>query len=182
MSAGRSVPRCLNRAIPARKGPLSDFVNRLELRHGYGMTPFQQFCHVLADVVLMIHAAFIVFVVGGLVLIWVGGFRGWAFVRNLWFRAAHLAAIGVVVAESLSGVVCPLTVWEDKLRLLAGDQARSAGSSFIQDWVHRLIFFDLNERTFTIIYLGFFLAVALSLWLIPPRWPRRPAPGATPSS
>ena len=136
------------------------------------MTLIQWLCLALADVVLVVHAAFVAFVVVGLVLIWLGRFRDWAFVRNFWFRAAHLAAIGVVAAESLSEFVCPLTTWEDRLRLLAGGQQRYAGS-FIQHWLHRLIYFDLSERVFTIAYVAFFLAVVMSLWLIPPRWPRR---------
>ena len=136
------------------------------------MTLFQRLCLALADLVLVVHAVFVVFVVVGLVLIWVGRFRGWAFVRNFWFRTAHLAAIGVVAAESLSDFVCPLTTWENQLRLLAGGQQRYAGS-FIQHWLHQIIFFDLDERVFTLAYLTFLLAVALSLWLIPPRWSRR---------
>lgn len=120
----------------------------------------------------MIHAAFIAFVVIGLVLIWLGRLRGWSFVRNLWFRAAHVAAIGVVAAESIAGFVCPLTTWEDQLRLLAGGEVRYAGS-FLQHWLHRLIYFDLDESVFTGAYLGFLLAVVLTLWLVPPRWPRR---------
>jgi hypothetical protein len=136
------------------------------------MTLFQRLCLALADLVLVMHAAFVAFVVIGLVLIWVGRFRGWAFVRNVWFRAAHLAAMGVVAAESLAGLVCPLTTWENRLRLLAGGQQRYAGS-FIQHWLYPLIFFDLGEHVFTVAYLSFFLAVVLSFWLIPPRWPRR---------
>ena len=116
----------------------------------------------------MVHASFCAFVVVGLVMVWLGGWRGWAFVRNVWFRLAHLACIGVVVAESLLGIVCPLTILEDRLRLLAGGQTRYAGS-FIQEWVQRLIFFDLGERVFTVIYAVFFLAVVLSFWLVPPR-------------
>jgi len=136
------------------------------------MTLIQRIWLALADLVLVVHAAFVAFVVVGLVLIWVGRSRGWAFVRNIWFRAAHLAAIGSVAAESLMGFVCPLTTWEDRLRFLAGGQQRYAGS-FIQHWLHRLIFFDLDERVFTIAYVIFLLAVALSLWLIPPAWPHR---------
>ena len=137
------------------------------------MTLLQRLYLALADLVLVIHATFVAFVIVGLILIWIGWFRGWAFVRNFWFRMTHLAAIGVVTAESLSGFVCPLTTWEDRLRLLAGGQQRYAGS-FIQHWLHRLIFFDFNEGVFTLAYVVFFIAVALSLWLIPPRWPRRP--------
>lgn len=132
------------------------------------MTNAQRLYLVLADLTLIVHAAFVVFVIVGLLLIWIGRFRRWAFVRNVWFRLAHLAAIGVVAAESLAGCVCPLTTWEDKLRLLAGGKERYQGS-FIQHWLHRVMFFDLNEKVFTVVYAVFFLAVALSLWFVPPR-------------
>ena len=108
----------------------------------------------------------------GLGLIWVGRFRGWLFVRNFWFRVVHLAAIGMVAAESLSGFACPLTAGEDRLRLLAGGEQRYAGS-FIQHWLHQVIFFNLDESVFTIAYVAFFLAVALSFWWVPPRGPKR---------
>lgn len=143
------------------------------------MTPLQRFYLTLADAVLVLHAAFVAFVLVGLLLIWIGWARGWRFVRNPWFRAAHLAAIGVVVLESLAGWVCPLTTWENKLRLLAGDEQRYA-ESFMQHWLHRVMFFDLGERVFTFIYLTFFLVVALSLWLVPPVWARRPGQSTPP--
>ncbi|MBI3851346.1 MAG: DUF2784 domain-containing protein [Verrucomicrobia bacterium] len=136
------------------------------------MTSPQRFYLVLADLVLVVHAAFVAFVIIGLLLIWIGWLRHWVFVRNFWFRVTHLVAIGVVVAESVAGFVCPLTTWEDRWRLLAGGEERYQGS-FIQHWLHRVMFFDLSENVFTIIYLAFFLAVALGLWLVPPRWPRR---------
>ena len=62
-----------------------------------------------ADAVLVLHFLFIVFVVGGLVLVVVGNLRSWRWVNTWWFRLAHLAAIGVVVAEAWLGVMCPLT-------------------------------------------------------------------------
>jgi hypothetical protein len=136
------------------------------------VTPLQRFYLWLADGVLVIHAAFVGFVVFGLLLIWAGRFRGWHFVRNRWFRAVHLAAIGVVAAESLAGFICPLTTWEDRLRLLAGAEQRYAGS-FLQHWLHRVLFFEASPRIFTVGYLLFFLAVALSLWFVPPRWRKR---------
>lgn len=132
------------------------------------MTFLQRLYLVLADLVLVIHFLFVAFVVLGLLLIWIGWFRRWNFVRNFWFRVAHLAAIGVVAAESLIGFVCPLTTWEDKLRLLAGGEARYQ-ESFIQHWLHRVMFFDVSPRVFTIIYVVFFLLVILSLGFVPPR-------------
>ena len=71
---------------------------------------------VLADLVLIIHTSFIAFVVVGLVLIWVGYFRGWEWTRSWWFRGAHLLAIGYVVAQAFMGVTCPLTDLENALR------------------------------------------------------------------
>lgn len=135
------------------------------------MTNLQRLYLVLADLTLIVHAAFVAFVIVGLLLIWIGRFRHWVFVRNIWFRLAHLAAIGVVAAESTAGVVCPLTTWENRLRLLAGGEVRYQGS-FIQHWLHQVMFFDFHERVFTLAYVGFFLAVALSFWFVPPQWRR----------
>ena len=136
------------------------------------MTTLQRFYLFSADVVLVVHAAFVGFVVIGLLLIWIGHWCRWAFVRNFWFRLAHLAAIGVVAAEALAGFICPLTTWENQLRILAGGGRRYEGS-FIQHWLHQVIFFNFSERAFTIAYVVFFAVVALSLWRIPPRRPVR---------
>jgi hypothetical protein len=104
----------------------------------------------------------------GFVLIWIGYFRGWTFVRNIWFRAAHLAAMGYVALEAIAGLTCPLTAWEARFRVMAGQEERYEGS-FIQHWVHRLIFFDLPEWVFTIVYLSFFALFLLTFWIVRPR-------------
>ena len=69
-----------------------------------------------ADVLLLSHVLFVAFVVLGLALILVGKPLGWAWILNPWFRLAHLAAIGIVVLQSWTGVICPLTSWEMALR------------------------------------------------------------------
>lgn len=125
----------------------------------------------LADLILVTHFLFVAFVVGGLAAIWIGAALNWAWIRNFWFRAAHLGAIGFVVAESLVGALCPLTVLEDALR--QGDRPEA---SFIQRWVSRLLYYDLPERTFTVIYVVFGLIVALTSFYI------RPARRSGPSS
>jgi hypothetical protein len=70
----------------------------------------------LADAVLLLHLAVVLFVVGGLVLVWVGharrDTRGWGWVDRPWFRALHLLAIVVVVLQAWLGVTCPLTTLE----------------------------------------------------------------------
>ena len=69
------------------------------------------------------------------------------------------------------GFVCPLTTWENQLRLRAGGESRYQ-ESFIQHWLHQVLFFDLDEKVFTVLYVAFFLMVGLSLWFVPPRRPR----------
>lgn len=117
----------------------------------------------LADVILVVHFAFVLFVVGGFALILAGAALGWRWVRNSAFRYAHLAAIVFVAAEALVGMACPLTVWEHVLRRTSPD-----GPSFIAGWVSRLLYYNLPEWAFATAYVVFASAVAVTLWLIPP--------------
>ncbi|MCC7487009.1 MAG: DUF2784 domain-containing protein [Burkholderiales bacterium] len=121
----------------------------------------------LADLVLVIHFAFVLFVTGGLAATWIGAAAGWRWVRNRWFRAAHLAAIAFVAGESLAGVWCPLTVWEDALR------GRGSEKSFVARWIHRVMFHDFPEWVFTAAYVLFLAAVAATWWLVRPDRGRR---------
>lgn len=116
-----------------------------------------------ADAVLVVHFGVVLFVVGGLVLTWVGAPLGWRWVRNPWFRYGHVAAIAFVAAEALLGVACPLTVWEDMLR---GGQRPE---SFVGRWVRELLYYRAPEWVFTAIYLGWTAATLVTLRLVPPR-------------
>ncbi len=116
----------------------------------------------LADAILIFHFLFVLFVVGGLPAIWIGAWLKLDFVRNIWFRIIHLAAILFVVGESLFGIVCPLTIWEDNLRQLESD------SSFIQRWLHHILFYELPEGLLTIAYLLFAILIVATFLLIPP--------------
>lgn len=116
----------------------------------------------LADIVLIVHFAFVAFVVGGLALIWSGAALGWHWVRNFWLRIAHLGAILFVVVESLIGVICPLTVWEDALRGAREEK------SFVARWIHRILFYDFPEWVFAAAYVLFTIVVAATWWLVRP--------------
>ncbi len=116
----------------------------------------------LADVVLVVHFAFVAFVVGGLAAIWLGAAAGWRWVRNRTFRLAHLAAICFVAAEALFGVMCPLTVWEDALR------GRASEMGFIARWIRGVMFYELPLWVFTLAYVAFAAVVVLTFWLVPP--------------
>ncbi len=121
-----------------------------------------------ADAVVIVHFAYVAFVVVGLLAILLGlaWRRGWA--RNCWFRSLHLLAIVVVAAEAMCGITCPLTTWEQQLRTLAGETADRG--DFLADWVHRLMFFDAEPGVFTACYVLFGLVVLATFVLAPPRW------------
>lgn len=125
----------------------------------------------LADLILILHAAFICFVVFGLLLILLGGTLCWRWVRNRWFRATHFAAIALVVAQAWLGLVCPLTTLENYLRHKADQPGYEMG--FIADHVGRLIFFEAPGWVFSVCYTAFGLLVLAGIWLVPPKWRAR---------
>ena len=81
-----------------------------------------------ADAVLLLHLAFIIFVLlGGLLVAWKRG-----------FLLLHLPAIAWGLFVELSGRSCPLTHWENLLRRLAGSAGYQAG--FIEHYLLPLIY------------------------------------------
>ncbi|MBL8350350.1 MAG: DUF2784 domain-containing protein [Burkholderiaceae bacterium] len=124
----------------------------------------------LADAVLVLHFAIVVFVIGGLVLIVTGNRLGWGWVNRLGFRLAHLVAIAVVVLQSWLGIDCPLTTLESWLRMQAGTAGYQ--QSFIEHWVQRLLYYSAPGWVFATAYTLFGALVAASWWYFPPR--RRP--------
>lgn len=127
----------------------------------------------LAELVLVTHVGFVVFVVVGLLLILIGGFAGWRWVLNPWFRGAHLAAIGLVVLQSWMGMICPLTILEMSLREKAG--VATYGGSFISHWLQSLLFYDAPPWAFVVCYTLFGLVVIGSWLKFRPRPFRKPA-------
>ncbi len=121
----------------------------------------------LADAVLLVHFAIVLFVVAGLLLIVVGNALNWRWVNGWWFRALHLLAIGIVVFESWLGIECPLTTLENWLRIQAG-QGEYQGS-FIQHWVHGILFYQAQPWVFALAYTVFAFAVVVAWWRWPPK-------------
>ena len=122
---------------------------------------------VLADALLLLHAGVVLFVVGGQALVLAGGVMGWRWVRGLAFRAAHLAVLMLVVAQSWLGAWCPLTTWEMALRRAAGQA--TYGESFIAHWAGRALYFDAPSWVFTAVYTAFGALVLATWWWFPPR-------------
>lgn len=120
-----------------------------------------------ADAILLLHMLFVCFVLGGLVLIICGGVCGWSWVRNPWFRLAHIMAIGLVVIQSWLGVICPLTTWEMALRTQAGGAGYEG--SFIGYWLGRILYYQAPPWAFVVAYTAFGMLVLMCWLRIRPR-------------
>jgi len=117
----------------------------------------------LADLVGLLHAAFVLFVVGGQGLVLFGWWRRWGWTRGRGFRLSHLAAITFVVIESWIGLACPLTLLEAGLRRTDG------GASFIGYWLDRLLYFQAPEWAFITVYSLFGGLVVLTFIFYRPK-------------
>ena len=124
----------------------------------------------IADFVLSLHALVVLFNVGGLMMIVIGGPLRWTWVRQRGWRIAHVWLMGFVTIEALFGMTCPLTVLEDWLRGVATEQ------SFVQRWVSALIYWNAPLWVFALLYAVFLLAVIAAWFVWPPAASKRQGP------
>jgi hypothetical protein len=83
---------------------------------------------ILADLVVLLHLLFIVFVVAG----------GFLALYKSWLALLHLPAAAWGAYIEFSGTICPLTPLENLFRRMAGEKGYSAG--FIEHTLHPLIY------------------------------------------
>ena len=117
----------------------------------------------LADAILVFHFAFVVFVVVGFLLILIGLLARWSWIHNRAFRITHLVAIGIVVLQAWFDRICPLTLWENELRRRAG--ASGYTETFVEHWLHKILFYQAEPWVFTAIYTAFGVLVLL-VWFL----------------
>ena len=118
---------------------------------------------ILADTILVIHFAFVVFVVFGFLLILIGLWAHWSWIYNRYFRITHLAAIGIVVLQAWFEQLCPLTLWESRLRQRAGQSGYT--ETFVEHWLHEFLFYQAEPWVFTTIYTIFGALVAVAWFM-----------------
>ena len=94
---------------------------------------------IAADIVVIVHAAFVLFVLFGAVLT----FR-WP--RVAWW---HLPAAAWGALIEFAGWVCPLTPLENRLRLLGGE--RGYGGGFVEHYVLPILYPPGLTRTLQLI-------------------------------
>jgi uncharacterized protein DUF2784 len=129
---------------------------------------------ILANTVLAVHLAVILFNLFGLVVIPLGGWLAWRFVRIFWWRALHVAILALVALQAVLDQVCLLTAWQADLLRAAG--AAASDEPLIAGLVHRLIFWPLPLWVFAVIYVAVCAYVLVLWWLVPPRRHRSPSP------
>lgn len=118
--------------------------------------------HALADLVLVIHALFILFVL-------FGGLLALHWRRVVWL---HLPAMAWAVLLEVFGWLCPLTPLEQNLRQAAGDTAYSGG--FIEHYLVPLIYpAGLTREVQLYLAAAVILINFLVYWLAWRHWHRR---------
>ena len=119
----------------------------------------------LTTAILALHLGVVVFNVGGLVLVPVGGWRHWRWVRLTWLRGLHVLSLAVVALQALLGRACFLTIWQFAL------QSQSAGEPppLIATWVNRMLYWPLPHWVFAAGYVAVFVATLLLWWWVPPQ-------------
>lgn len=117
----------------------------------------------LADVVLLVHVAFILFVLFGGLL----AFR--------WRRApmAHLPAAAWGAAVEFSGWVCPLTPLETALRRAGGGMGYPA--DFIQQYLGPVVYPPELARTVQLVLGAVVVAVNIGIYILVLRQRRKRA-------
>jgi hypothetical protein len=83
---------------------------------------------ILADLVVLLHLLYIVFVVTG----------GFLSLRCAWIALLHLPAAAWGIFIEFSGTICPLTPLENHFRRMAGEEGYSSG--FIEHYLLPIIY------------------------------------------
>ena len=121
----------------------------------------------IADIILLTHFLFVIFIILGLTLILIGRLFSWSWIRNPWFRIIHLICIGIVILQSWFGVICPLTIWEMTFRADAGEAVYSG--TFIAYWLNKLLYYQAPQWVFAVCYTLFGLLILASWYWVRPR-------------
>jgi Protein of Unknown function (DUF2784) len=115
----------------------------------------------LADAVLVTHAAFVAFVMLGGLLVW----------RRPWIAWLHLPVVAWGMGIELTGGICPLTPLENRLRSLAGEQGYPGG--FIEHYLLALLYPDGLTRNVQLALGLLVLAVNVAIYSVAWRRLRR---------
>jgi hypothetical protein len=126
---------------------------------------------VLVNLVIVVHLAYFVFVVGGFFCILIGARLGWKWIRNPWFRIAHLLSVFIVLVEDRLAVNCPLNVLESSLRSPGGEAAQAPAEPI--SVLDQLLHHTISERVLDALYWTLGPLLVLLLFLVRPKFRAR---------
>lgn len=81
----------------------------------------------LANIVVVIHISYFLFVVCGII----GILAGSQWIRNIWIRLLHIAAVWIVVLEDIFHFECPLNTAEWSLRSASSAETTSGATGVL---------------------------------------------------
>jgi hypothetical protein len=116
----------------------------------------------LADLILLVHLAIVLFNTLGLVLVWIGAAFGWRWVRIFALRIAQVLLMGCIALQALVGQICPLTIWEDALRGTMDERG------FIARWASALLYWNAPPSVFALVYVVWFGLMLLTWFVVRP--------------
>jgi len=97
---------------------------------------------ILADIIVIIHFVWVLFMLVGFLLTLYGFF--WKRFFDQWiFRTIHVGGILFVSILAILGQYCPLTLWENTLRAKYAPSLVYTGSCIIH-YVQKLLYPDIN--------------------------------------
>ena len=100
----------------------------------------------IADAFLLVHFCLAASITVGFFIIPIGYILHWNWVKSRNIRLLHLFLMGVITAETIVGLMCPLTILENMFRNV------DYTSSFISYWVAEILYWDLPREVFVLLY------------------------------
>ena len=115
----------------------------------------------ITDALLLVHFSLAAFITLGFFIIPIGHKLGWNWIKSRNLRILHLSLMGVITAETIVGLTCPLTVLENMFRDV------DYSSSFMSYWIAQILYWDLPSQVFVLLY-WLCLGWVLTLWKVCP--------------
>ena len=113
---------------------------------------------IFSKIVLLFHFSIFLFITISFILIPLGYYKKWKWVKNKYFRLIHLILMGIIFIETILGFMCPLTILENFLR------NNIEINNKITQIIHQIMYWDLPTYQFIILYL-FSLLYLIFLWI-----------------
>ena len=133
---------------------------------------------ILADLIMILHFAWVLFMLWGFVLTLYSVIRLYVFrsmsaycrhFMDRWiFRTVHLGGIAFVALLAALGKYCPLSILEYNIRLRY-DPALTYPGSFLVNWIEKLVYPSVPPLVIIIPTIFFALFTLLAYLLHPPK-------------